>query len=131
MTPSTVKVTVPEGCVEPTTVGVMEALTGSVLPSAGEVVDGVSTRVVGVLATVMLMLAVVPLTTEPLPTLAPSRVKVTVPVGMVVRVVVPVLTVAVTSMVLPPRGEVEDGVTARVVNPLVTLMATTEELAAL
>ena len=79
----------------------------------------------------MLMLAVVPLTTAPLPTPAPSRVKVTVPVGKVLRLVVPVLMVAVTSMELPPRGEVVAGVTVSVVLPLVTLMATTEELAVL
>jgi hypothetical protein len=53
VTPSTVKVTVPEGIVEPNDEGVMVAVTGRVLPSAGVVVAGVTTSVVGVLATVM------------------------------------------------------------------------------
>jgi regulator of RNase E activity RraA len=50
--PSSVKVTVPEGSVEPTVAGVMLTDTGKVLPSAGVVVDGVTTVVVVVLATV-------------------------------------------------------------------------------
>ena len=54
VTPLTVKLTVPEGCVEPRDEGEMVAVIGNVLPSAGDVVDGVSTSVVGVLATVKL-----------------------------------------------------------------------------
>ena len=50
--PSSVKVTVPEGSVDPTAAGVMLTDTGKVLPSAGVVVDGVTTVVVAVLATV-------------------------------------------------------------------------------
>ena len=54
-----------------------------------------------------------------------------VPVGTVVSAVEPVLSVAVTSMVLPPSGEVVAGVTVSVVLPRPTLMVTTEELAVL
>ena len=50
--PSSIKVTVPEGSVEPTVAGVILTDTGKVLPSAGVVVDGVTTVVVSVLATV-------------------------------------------------------------------------------
>jgi type IV pilus biogenesis protein CpaD/CtpE len=50
--PSSVKVTVPEGSVAPTAAGVMLTDTGKVLPRAGVVVDGTTTVVVEVLATV-------------------------------------------------------------------------------
>ena len=76
----------------------------------------------------MLMLAVLPPTTVPLPTLDPSSVKLTVPVGTVAPVTLE-LTVAVTSMLLPPRGEVVAGVTVSVVDPLLTLIVTPGEVA--
>jgi hypothetical protein len=51
-TPSSEKVTVPEGSVEPTVAGVMVADTDNDAPNAGVVVKGVTTVVVVVLATV-------------------------------------------------------------------------------
>jgi hypothetical protein len=52
-TPSTVNVTVPEGGEAPSTDGVMLAVTGRVAPKAGVVVVGITTKVVGVRATVI------------------------------------------------------------------------------
>ena len=52
-TPSTVKVTAPDGSVDPIVDGVIVAVTGKALPRAGVAVDGVTVSVVGVLATVM------------------------------------------------------------------------------
>jgi uncharacterized Zn-binding protein involved in type VI secretion len=51
-TPSSENVTVPEGSVEPTVAGAMAADTDNEAPNAGVVVEGVTTVVVVVLATV-------------------------------------------------------------------------------
>ena len=67
VTPSTVKVMVPDGSVVPIDEGEMVAVTGKVAPRAGVVVDGVTTSVLGVRATVMLTVV----ETEPLKLLSP------------------------------------------------------------
>ena len=52
LTPSTVKVTFPVGCVAPAVDGVMVAVTERDAPAMGVVVAGTTTVAVGVLATV-------------------------------------------------------------------------------
>jgi hypothetical protein len=53
LTPSSVNVTFPVGCVDPAAEGVMVAVTCTEFPAVGVVDDGVTTVVVGVFATVM------------------------------------------------------------------------------
>jgi len=159
-TPSTVKVTVPDGGEELGLLDETVAVTCSELPGAGVVVAGVSTSVVEALATisvteaatellkfesplyeacsvcvpvvspVIVIVAVVPDTTFWTPCVTPSSVNVTVPVG---RVELGYVTprVAVTCNELPAEGVVVAGVTTSVVGVFATVMVTEFEFALL
>src|SRR5271166_6629524 len=61
LVPSSVNVTVPDGCVEPVVVEVIVAETSSELPGAGVVVAGLTTSVVGALATISVTVSAVEL----------------------------------------------------------------------
>jgi len=78
--------------------------------------------------TVMVIVAVFPETRFDEPCVAPSSVKVTVPLG-VAELAETGESVAVRSSVLPPSGVVVAGTRARVVESLDTVMVTLEDVA--